>query len=259
MKPNLFIGSSSEGQDVAYVLQESLSEDAYVTVWDQGVFNLSHGYLQDLLAARNKFDFAIFVFTPDDIVRIRDEQKVIPRDNVVFETGLFMGSLGADRVFFVKPRGVGDFHLLSDLSGISHGEYDANRPDGNLTAALGPFCNKVRNNLRRVEEEPADKRHTHRVYLTGEPENFDRSKGQYKCHCILFDENSGDERHEDSPLKWEEHGPYAIPTTYLRNVKPNEMVQIRVSIEGQDKIWKSDHFYLSNSTRVCKLNKKTDK
>lgn len=155
MKAKLFVGSSSEGKNVAYVIQESLSDDAYVTVWDQDVFKLSHNYLQDLLAAISDFDFAIFVFTPDDIAKIRDQHKLIPRDNVIFETGLFMGRLGADRVYFVKPQGYADFHLLSDLSGISLGEYDPNRPDHNLKAALGPFCNKVRNNLKKIETEPA--------------------------------------------------------------------------------------------------------
>jgi len=258
MKAKLFIGSSSEGRNVAYAIQESLSGDAYVTVWDQGVFNLSHNYLQDLLSAKNNFDFAIFVFTPDDIAQIRDQQRLIPRDNVVFETGLFMGRLGANRVYFVKPQGYDNFQLLSDLSGISHGEYDSNRPDGNLPAALGPFCNKVRNNLKDFVAEPLGETRLHKVFLTGKPENFARSEGQYKCKCIFFDENTGEKREEENLLRWEKYGEYGIPTTSLRNVKPTEMVQIQIIDVNQGKIWESDNFYLSNSNRDCILKPASD-
>ena len=258
MKAKLFIGSSSEGRNVAYAIQEALINDAYVTVWDQEIFNLSHNYLQDLLTVKDDSDFAIFVFTPDDIVQIRDQKKLIPRDNVVFEIGLFMGMLGADRVYFVKPQGYDDFHLLSDLSGISHGEYDPNRPDGNLKAALGPFCNKVRNNLRKFEAGPLGEAILHKVFLSGKPENFVRSRNQYKCKCIFFDENTGEKRKEENSLRWEEYGEYGILTTSLRNVKPTEMVQIKIIDVNQGTIWESHNFYLSNSNRDCFLKHISD-
>ena len=61
--------------------------------------------LSSLLGVLRSFEFAAFVFTPDDIARLRGRDVLIARDNVVFEVGLFMGALGAERVFFIIPRG----------------------------------------------------------------------------------------------------------------------------------------------------------
>jgi hypothetical protein len=38
----------------------------------------------------------------------------------------------------------------TDLIGITIGRYNAARQDGNLRAALGPFCNDVRNEFKKV-------------------------------------------------------------------------------------------------------------
>ncbi|OCK50626.1 hypothetical protein BA768_19550 [Chryseobacterium sp. CBo1] len=67
MKPRLFIGSSKESLDVAYSIQESLNYDANCTVWTQGIFQLNKTSLDSLIKALDNFDFAIFVFKPDDV------------------------------------------------------------------------------------------------------------------------------------------------------------------------------------------------
>jgi predicted nucleotide-binding protein len=100
-KPKFFIGSSQEGLDVAYALQYNLDNFAEVTVWDQGVFQLSEYTLQSLCNILEKSDYGIFVFTPDDISKIRDETFKTVRDNVLFELGLCMGRLGKDRTFII--------------------------------------------------------------------------------------------------------------------------------------------------------------
>lgn len=147
--PSLFIGSSVETLDVAYALQESLDFDAEPTVWSQGIFSPTKGALASLLAALPNFAFAVFVFSPDDIVRLRGAEYWAVRDNVLFEFGLFVGKLGPDRSFYLVPRGVSDFRLPTDLLGTSALTYRADRADGNLVAALGPACNQVRRAMRR--------------------------------------------------------------------------------------------------------------
>lgn len=147
-KPKLFIGSSVEGLDVAYALQSELEHDAEPTVWSQGIFNLSQTTLSDLLAALDTFDAAIFVLSPDDVIKIRGTEHSVIRDNILFELGLFIGRLGPQRTFMVKPRQSLDFHIPTDLLGITPGVYDNERTDKNLQAALGPFCFKVRTQLK---------------------------------------------------------------------------------------------------------------
>src|SRR5262249_9670078 len=92
-KPRAFVGSSRQSLDVAYAVQERLEHEVEVTVWDQGIFELSRGTLQDLVANLEKFDFGIFVFGTDDVVKLRGAEYQAARDNVVFELGLFTGRI----------------------------------------------------------------------------------------------------------------------------------------------------------------------
>ncbi|NNB86707.1 TIR domain-containing protein [Corallococcus exiguus] len=153
MKKKLFIGSSSESLDIANAIQENLDHYAEVTVWTQGVFSLSSSSLASLIAAANKTDFAVFVFAPDDVVKLRRAEMAVARDNVVFELGLFIGTLGPERVYFVVPRDTPNLHLPSDLLGITPAAFELNREDGNLTAALGAACNKIRNQMKTAMPE----------------------------------------------------------------------------------------------------------
>jgi hypothetical protein len=151
-RPKLFIGSSVEGLDIAYAIQTNLEHEAEITVWTQGVFNLSSTAMHDLISETEKSDFAVFVFSPDDMSIIRLHEYKTIRDNVLFEFGLFIGRLGLDRVFYVMPRGQSDLHIATDLAGITPGTYDPNRTDGRWEAALGPICNEIRKKVRQKGE-----------------------------------------------------------------------------------------------------------
>lgn len=151
MKPKIFIASSVEGLNVAYTLQELLEYNAEVTVWDQGVFQLSSSTLDDLTNVLSTTDFGIFVFTPDDTVEIRGEHYQSVRDNVILELGMFINRLGKERNFIVSPRTQDPFRIPTDLWGITPATYDSNRDDDNLSAALGPVCNKIRQAIETVQ------------------------------------------------------------------------------------------------------------
>ncbi|HMK27607.1 MAG TPA: nucleotide-binding protein [Chitinophagaceae bacterium] len=141
-KPAIFIGSSSEGEPIAYAIQENLENVGDIYVWTQGVFELGSSYLESLIKELDKADFAILVLTEDDITISRNQETVSPRDNVLFELGLFMGRLGRNRSFFVYDKDK-NIKIPSDLSGISGAGYKLQQ-SGNLAASLGAACNKIR-------------------------------------------------------------------------------------------------------------------
>ena len=145
-KPKLFIGSSSEALDIARNIQELLRDEAEANVWKEGAFRLSETSIESLVSSLEMYDFAIFVFNPDDISTIRGEEWSAVRDNVIFEFGLFIGSLGRNRVFCLIPEKTEKIRLPSDLAGITSGTYDINIE--NLLSALGPFCNQVRRQIK---------------------------------------------------------------------------------------------------------------
>lgn len=144
MKPRMFIGSSVDHLDLAYAVQEGLEHDVEATVWSQGAFDLSRTAMASLIDELDESDFGCFVLAPSDVTEIKDSTKKTVRDNVIFELGLFIGRLGPERCFMIVPRGVEDLHLPTDLLGITPATFDADRQDGNLVAALGPACNRIR-------------------------------------------------------------------------------------------------------------------
>ncbi|HBB96910.1 MAG TPA: hypothetical protein DC054_16145 [Blastocatellia bacterium] len=127
--PKLFIGSSQKNLRVAQLLASSLSDCAVVDVWNEGVFGLGYGFLETLVKRLEDYDFAAFVLASDDMTTSKDESKPAPRDNVLFESGLFMGVLGRDRVFLVYDASV-DLKIPSDLAGVTLAKYDSTRISG---------------------------------------------------------------------------------------------------------------------------------
>jgi hypothetical protein len=150
-KPSLFIGSSTEGLDVAREVEFHLQDVAEVTIWNEGlgIFKLGSSYLESLINSLDSFDFAILILTPDDMITSRDISSQGPRDNIMFELGLFMGRLGRSRTFIIHNADV-EIKVPSDLSGIHTVLFHGNRADGNLTAALSPACTLIRKTIRSL-------------------------------------------------------------------------------------------------------------
>lgn len=146
--PSLFIGSSLEGLKVAEYLQQALEGHCEATIWSQGIFGLSLGTLESLVAACKQFDFAALVLTPDDMVTKRGSRKRAARDNVLFELGLFMGSLGRERTFIIYCRDE-KIDLPSDLAGITAATFPK-RVDENVRAAINPVAVKIREAIKKA-------------------------------------------------------------------------------------------------------------
>lgn len=144
MKPRVFIGSSVEGLPIAYAIHNNLTHDCECIVWSQGAFEISKTAIESLEETTQSVDFAVFVFSPDDITKIRENTQSSIRDNVLFEYGLFTGALGRKRVFFVTPRSNDGMRIASDLLGLTGGTYEDDRQDENLIAATGAFAQDIR-------------------------------------------------------------------------------------------------------------------
>lgn len=146
--PTLFIGSSSEGLSVAENLQLVLDDYCEATVWNQGVFGLSGTGIGSLVQATLGYDFAVLVLTPDDLSSKRRELRPAVRDNVLFETGLFIGAIGLERTFLVSCRD-DDLDLPSDFDGVTRATY-RHRADKKLRPALAPVGVQIRNAMAEL-------------------------------------------------------------------------------------------------------------
>ena len=120
MKARIFIGSSTEGLSIAQKVKDFLATDFECSIWTDDIFEYNENYLETLLKEANLFDYGILVFTKDDFTKSRDKYFNSPRDNVVFEFGLFLGRLGRDNAFILQEENV---KLPSDLWGITHATF----------------------------------------------------------------------------------------------------------------------------------------
>jgi CRP/FNR family cyclic AMP-dependent transcriptional regulator len=143
-QPHVFIGSSVEALPIAREIQNGLSHDPFIVrLWTDGVFRASRDSVDSLVASVKKADFAVLVLTADDTLISREVEHQAPRDNCIFELGLFMGALGRDRTFIVKPRGV-DMKLPTDLLGITPIEFAPGAVE-TIGARIGPVSSAIRN------------------------------------------------------------------------------------------------------------------
>lgn len=140
-RPHIFIGSSAESLPIATAIRTGLVREPVVPMlWSRGVFEASKTSIEALERAAKKADFAALVFSPDDKLFSRGAESAAPRDNVVFELGLFMGALGRDRTFIVKPHGT-EVRIPSDLLGVTPVTYESGQ--ASIETRLAPVIEEV--------------------------------------------------------------------------------------------------------------------
>jgi hypothetical protein len=125
MKPRIFLGSSGQQEKLLTALTRGLKDIADVDPWT-AVFNPGVSTLDRLVELTREVDFAAFVFGQDDWTTKgaspdSDSGQASPRDNVVFEAGLFGGALGIRRTFILHANGA---KLPTDLLGLTSVRYD---------------------------------------------------------------------------------------------------------------------------------------
>lgn len=142
--PVLFIGSSVEGLSIAHEIVNGLKHDKIIPrPWSTpGIFSPGGVAVDVLIKEVDSADFAIFVFGPDDKITSRNADYSAPRDNVVFELGLFIGRLTRDRAFLVKEHNT-DIKIPSDLLGITPITY-VSKPGQDTATMISPVCAELR-------------------------------------------------------------------------------------------------------------------
>jgi hypothetical protein len=120
--PRIFLGSSGKQAKLLQAIMRGLEDIADVEPWTT-TFNPGRSTLDRLVELSQEVDFAAFVFAQDDWTTTDSSQpgEASPRDNVVFEAGLFGGALGIRRTFILHAHGS---KLPSDLLGLTSVRYD---------------------------------------------------------------------------------------------------------------------------------------
>ena len=141
-KPRIFLGSSAQQEKLLQALTRGLQDIADVDAWTT-VFNPGVSTLGRLVELTREVDFAAFVFAQDDWTTKGESPEAAsgqasPRDNVVFEAGLFGGALGIRRTFILHANGA---KLPTDLLGLTSIRYD---PD-TTPAIVRQINQKLRN------------------------------------------------------------------------------------------------------------------
>lgn len=145
MKPNVFIGSSTEALAFAEAIAAELAKDFTTGLWKNDLFQLGEDTLEGLLRFIQCYDFAVLVLTADDFTKARGVETTSPRDNVIFELGLFMGALGRRRSFPIVVKTVeGTPRIPTDLLGNTALYLSDPAPAGEeLAKALTPLIRAI--------------------------------------------------------------------------------------------------------------------
>lgn len=123
-KPRIFLGSSGQQEKLLKALTRGLADVADVEPWTT-TFNAGTSTLSRLVELTGEVDFAAFIFAQDDWTSVPSGEvtgQASPRDNVVFEAGLFGGVLGMGRTFILHAHGA---KLPTDLLGLTCVRYPA--------------------------------------------------------------------------------------------------------------------------------------
>lgn len=117
--PTVFIGSSTTALPTAEAVKTALKAVAEPVIWnDESVFGLGAGTLESLIDALDRFDYAVLLMTPDDLMAHSGQPVYKPRDNIMIEFGLFVGALGRDRAVAMRPFHE-PIHIPTDLAGVT--------------------------------------------------------------------------------------------------------------------------------------------
>jgi hypothetical protein len=148
-KPKIFIASSAKNIAVANAFKKQLSEYADVSTWkDKFSLYNNESYLETLIQLKDEFEYAIFVWAADDELMNNEESIYAPRDNVVFESGLFMGAMGPSKIFIVYDDTI-PIKKPSDFLGINLIRFRGKELKKNKINAVREACSIIKYEIKK--------------------------------------------------------------------------------------------------------------
>lgn len=118
-----FLGYCSTSSETASKLKEFMERDLDVNVLDWATdFAPGRTILEQIQEASTRCSAGVFLFTQDDKLSDRGKtNRAVPRDNVVFEAGYFIGVKGKAHVLVVRQAGA---KMPADLGGDIYASMD---------------------------------------------------------------------------------------------------------------------------------------
>lgn len=134
-KLRVFVGSSLEASDEDKLVRRILEDNGIEPITWKNVFNVGEFSLDSLINISEKVHGAIIISTPDDKVWYRGTEIFAPRDNILFEMGLFIKALGAKHValIFCKDFDGKSPKMPTDINGMNVIFFEKNKSVANET------------------------------------------------------------------------------------------------------------------------------
>ena len=146
-RPNIFVGSSSEGKKIAEEVVNRLVHFADCKLWTKA-FEIGKSNFENLTGQIAFYDYAILIATADDVTLSRGKKQKTSRDNVLFEFGLFTGGLGHSKVFYILEKNT---KIPSDLAGVTL-PFISNISDPNFDIELTACVDEIRKQIKDKEK-----------------------------------------------------------------------------------------------------------
>ena len=152
LPPRILIASTTEALAYATALRDLLTPEIQAEIWDEGLFEPGEFTLESLERHSPEFDGALVVATADDRVVSRHKSSGAPRDNLVFEFGLFVALFGRKRALLLVEASQ-DVKVPTDVGGLTYLSFSKSDPPetGLERAAL-----KLKQITSRWQETPLD-------------------------------------------------------------------------------------------------------
>jgi SAM-dependent methyltransferase len=131
----VFVASTKEAMDSTWLVQslqlveKKLKDTVTLRPWTSA-FDPGDMTGEALIAHAKTIGAAVVVLTGDDETESRGEGYASPRDNLIFEAGIFISQLGLGRVLLLREEGA---KVPSDLLGVTLEMFDGPDENGRMT------------------------------------------------------------------------------------------------------------------------------